>query len=80
MNTISWQALRVWNEGEEMGSLGEMVELDPANLDGAVIENGRIAEWQDYFIAAPGEDFDHDTPRGAVDWSGFEDALQAKRA
>ena len=73
-----WQDLLVVNEGEELDSLGELVRLAPANLDNAVIENGRSVEWQDYFLAAPGEDYDADTPRGEVDWSGFEDALRTE--
>jgi hypothetical protein len=77
---INWRELIVTDtEAFVVGTLGEVVDLMPANLDNIVIENGRISEWQDYFISAPGEDCDHDTPAGPVDWTGFEHALAIAR-
>ena len=71
-----WQDLRVWNGGDGMGPLGEMVRDAPANLDHATIsETGEITEWMQYYIAAPGEEPDWDTPRGEVDWTGFYEAV-----
>lgn len=75
---LSWRELIVWDgpSGQEAGTLGDFVENCPANLDNmTTITNGRITEWPGYFIGAPGEDADWDSPRGEVDWTGFEDAL-----
>jgi hypothetical protein len=75
-----WQDLIVTNEGDEMGPLGQMLEIEPANLDGAKLgDDGSIREWMQYYIAAPGEQPDWDTPRGEVDWTGFAEALAAVR-
>ena len=68
---LNWKKLVVWNEGEEMGELGEMVETAPANLDNATITDGRISEWPGFFIAAPDEEPAWDTPHIEVDWEGF---------
>ena len=75
----AWRELNVYSEGELWGSLGELVDNAPANLDGARIEDGQIAEWQDFLIAAPGEDPDWNTPAGPVDWTLFERSIQAAR-
>ena len=65
-----WQELLVTDrDGDPVGALGDVVSNCPANLDSATLAEGRITEWPDYFIAAP----------GAVDWTGFEPALNRVR-
>lgn len=77
---ITWRELIVsTSEGSSGETLTSMIRSCPANLDSAVISNGKIESWYQYFISAPGEDPDWDTPRAPVDWDGFEDALAAAR-
>lgn len=74
---ISWTDLRVYDvEGDDIGSLGQIVERAPELLATARTAEGRIAEWGQHFIAAPGEEPDWDTPAGGVDWTGFVAALE----
>lgn len=54
---------------------------DPT-LSGIVTEPAQwpgVISWPGRFIAAEGEHPDWDTPRGMVDWTGFELALQKAR-
>jgi len=75
---IHWSELEVYDdESNYIGTLGDLVENAPENLDNVVIENGKISEWSDYFIAAPGENPDWDTPKGPVDWTSFENRLRS---
>lgn len=76
---MTWRELVVSDSDGAWGPLGELVENAPANLDDATIEHGMIVYWPGMFLAAPGEDPDWDTPRGEVDWAGFEDKLRACR-
>jgi hypothetical protein len=78
----AWRALLVTDaEGDEGCPLGALVDRDPANLDTARLgAGGEIAEWDGFFIAAPGESPDWDTPRGPVDWSGLREALGRENA
>jgi hypothetical protein len=78
---ISWRELRIFDrEGAEMTqTLGGVVEHAPEALATATLEQGRIATWPDYFLAAPGEEVDWDTPRLPVNWEGFDDALARAR-
>ena len=39
-------------------------------------ETGEIYGWHQYFLSAPGEDPDWDTPKMSVDWTGFLNALR----
>ena len=75
--TTNWRELMVTDaDGDSAGTLGDLVDNAPANLDNAVLNSdGSISEWMDFFIAASGEEADWDTPRAAVDWSGFVQAL-----
>ena len=75
--TIRWQDLIVTDaDGQEWDSLGGLVARAPANLDNAVTdETGRITEWDGFFLCAPGEDADWDTPRVPVDWDGLREKL-----
>ena len=83
-HTTSWQDLRVSpsdGDGDDL-SLGEMVQSKEGRdvLDHyAVIHNGEITDFTQSFLSAPGEAPDWNTPRGDVDWVGFEDALAAAR-
>jgi hypothetical protein len=54
--------------------LGTLVDNKSNILNNIVIKNGFISEWRDYFIAMPGEIPDWKTPRGNIDWTGFEEA------
>ena len=76
---LKWSELIVTDsDGNTGDTLGSMVELCSANLDTAVLNNGRIVEWPGFILSAPGEEPDWDTPRGPVDWDGFMEALAAK--
>jgi hypothetical protein len=77
----NWKDLAVTDgDGENWGTLGELVDNAPANLDNAVIAaDGSIESWPQMYIAAPDEEADWDTPRGPVDWTGFAEALKAAR-
>jgi hypothetical protein len=79
---IKWTELKITdaNGDTQAVSLGNLVETAPENLDSATIANGRIAEWPQFFISAPGENPDWDTPREEVDWGGFPEALRIARA
>lgn len=73
---MDWRELIITgDDGQEWGLLGAMVRDAPANLNNATIENGRITEWPQFMLAAPGEEPNWDTPRGTVDWDGFTTAL-----
>lgn len=75
---MDWRKLIVTDsDGEEWGELGELVDNAPANLDSARIVDGAIESWDGFFLSAPGEDPDYDTPRAEVDWTGFEEAIVA---
>ena len=70
---VTWRELIVTDsDNDECGTLGDIVADNPAMLDTATIEGGIITVWPYYFIAAPGEDPEWDTPRGDVDWTGFD--------
>jgi hypothetical protein len=73
----AWRALLVTDSaGDEWGPLGGIVDRAPANMDTARLgAGGEIVEWAGFFMAAPGESPDWDTPRGPVDWSGLREAL-----
>jgi hypothetical protein len=76
---VKWTELQVSDSDDKWGSLGELVNKAPANLDNADIIDGRIDSWPGMFIAAPGEEPDYDTPTVPVDWTGFQAALDAVR-
>jgi len=76
----SWRDLVVSDaDGNTGDTLGFFVDSAPANLDDATIQNGRIVEWPGFFLSIEGEESDWDTPRGDIDWAGFEDALTEAR-
>jgi hypothetical protein len=77
--TTNWRDLTITVGEGETGNLGEIADNYPETLDGATIVNGAIDTWTGHFLSAPGETPDWDTPRGAVDWTGFEDALARGR-
>lgn len=80
--TVSWKNLMVTDaEGDDWGTLGDMVRSAPANLDGAQIgEDGGIDSWPGFFLSAEGETADWDTPRAEVDWTGFAEIIGEARA
>ena len=72
----NWRDLIVTDSDGATGeTLGSIVDNAPANLDSAEISGGRIASWDGFMLSAPGEDADWDTPRGEVNWDGFQDAV-----
>jgi hypothetical protein len=78
--TTNWRDLVVTdaNDPSATTELGKLADTAPETLDSAVIVDGAISEWTDYFLSAPGEAPDWDTPRGDVDWTGFEIALRGR--
>lgn len=68
---VRWNELIVTNEDGHAATLGELVEAQDAGLALATIRDGQIAEWPGYYLSAPGEEPDWNTPHGAVDWTGF---------
>lgn len=75
---LNWKELRVFDTGcTYLSDLGAIVATSPTMLDNITLspEDGSITIWPDYFICAPNEYPDWDTPRCEVDWSGFEEAL-----
>lgn len=76
MKRIHWSELVVTDsEGNCNTTLGFIVRSQAGNLGGATIEDGRITEWPDFYLSAPGEEPEWDTPRCDVDWTGFTGAL-----
>jgi hypothetical protein len=55
----------------------EIGEFDGQLL--TVASDGSVESWDGYFVAAPGENPDWDTPRLMVDWSGFAEAVSEIR-
>jgi hypothetical protein len=78
---INWTNLQITDgDGDSWGSLGALVSSAPANLDSAVISNGKITEWAGFFLHTEDEEPDFDTPRHGVDWDGFAEAIEQARA
>ncbi len=81
MEPISWRDLCVTDaDGFACERLGVLVDRTPDYLEGAVIREGRIAEWSGFLVYTEGEKPDWDTPRAPVNWTGFEACLTAARA
>jgi hypothetical protein len=69
---LHWRKLIVTDrEGEEWGELGELRDDAPANLDDAVVIDGKIDTWCGFFLSAPGAEPSHEIPVD-VDWTGFD--------
>jgi hypothetical protein len=74
----NWRELLVTDDtGDLWGTLGGLVDSAPSTLDTCVLNPGDtgIAEWPRFFVHADGEEPNWNTPRGAVDWTGFRTAL-----
>lgn len=75
---INWKDLIVTDaEGGTVGTLGEEVEAAGNSLRNIWFEDGKLVEWPQFFVSAPGEEPGPDSPREAVDWTGFSEALAA---
>lgn len=75
-----WQNLIVTDyDGDRVGTLGEVMNSCPANLDSARVEDGKITSWPQYFLSADGEEANWATPYVPVDWKGFANALNIAR-
>lgn len=78
--SVPWRKLRVYNAGDsenKSDSLKDFLDAaDDAKHLPVVAADGSISEWDQFFVAAKGEDPDWDTPKGPVDWTGFADAVQ----
>ena len=73
----NWQDLIVTDADQQMNfRLGDYL-ADPANPrdDIELNSDGSMGAWAQFFVSAPGENADCDTPRGDVDWEGFAAAL-----
>ena len=76
---MKWTELRVVDiDGLDQGSLDEVVANPETRwmLDHATIVNGQIESWDYFWMCAPDEDLDHNTPRCDVDWSGFDEIVR----
>jgi len=72
MKKINWTILRVTNdEGNDNGSLEELLADDAADLETLEIDSAGRPTWPDHFLSAPDEEPAWDTPRQNVDWQGF---------
>jgi len=75
-----WTELIVTDtDGHNVGTLAEVVRDDIDILDTAVIFDGVIESWPDYFISRSSEDPGWDTPAGCVVWNGFKTELDLAR-
>lgn len=84
MSTIKWSDLIVTGEDNQPGgTLGEWLS-EPHYHESALasirMRDGHIESWDSYFISAPGEEPEWDTPRVPVDWNGFEAALTTAKS
>lgn len=81
---IKWQDLLVYDSYNAQYSntrLGNYIaEAEECELRRITLDNdGRLVSWSDFFVAADGEEPDWDTPIESVDWSGFAEAIEARR-
>ena len=66
--TTHWRDLIVYEADGEVGRLGSLdMETTISVLHNATWDDG--LELAGYFLAAPGEAPDWDTPKGSVDWN-----------
>ena len=78
--TIHWRKLIVSTGNAAEGTeLGIVTDTDDSSLLYVQVENGRIVSWPQFYISAPGEDPDWNTPSVPVDWTGFGQAVQTVR-
>ena len=77
-----WQDLIVTDaEGNTGETLSSLLNAAPANMDDLVLaDDGSVKEWPGFFLNAPDEDPQWDTPQGEVDWTGFSEALRRARS
>lgn len=79
---LNWRELVVtdgnWPD-DTPDTLDNVVANNVHYLRRATIRDGRIDDWQGYYISAPDETPDWDTPKCEVDWAGFEDAVRIAR-
>ena len=75
-----WKNLIVTDSyGGGYGTLGDVMSVSPESLDSATIDDGAVVSWDGFFLSAPDEEPDYDTPRCKVDWAGFQEALDSLR-
>jgi hypothetical protein len=71
---MNWKNIVVTNEdGKSIGTLETIKDDMPHLLETATIVDGLIESWPGFYISAPGETPDWDTPKCPVDWRGFAD-------
>jgi hypothetical protein len=75
---IPWENLIATDQDGNSGTLGSIMADDKPLT--ATVRDGRITEWLNMFLSAPGETPDWDTPHANVDWTGFTEALSALEA
>ena len=77
---ITWRELVLWNDGVAC-NFGSFMERADASSVAALrlLANGRVSEWSQFFLSAPDEEPDWDTPRRRVNWRGLKTAVAAAR-
>jgi len=78
MEQTKWQDLSIAADGQTGDqNLGEFV-ADPENrrhvAEIVIGADGSLESWEQFFISDTDE-YDWDTPRGPVDWTGFAEAV-----
>jgi len=78
MNTttkLNWRNLIVTDEEGACGTLGNIVDSSPANLDNADYTSRGIAEWPGFYLSEEGTEPSFEVPQN-VDWAGFAEAME----
>lgn len=74
---ISYTDLLITDQDGNQSNLDAMMlNLDYSLRNIKLASDGSIAEWDGKFISAPDEEPNWDTPKVAVDWTGFEDRIK----
>ena len=78
--SINWKELQVVMAGAPRRyseSLAAWIQTNDSLLLSIMVKDGKIADWPQYHIFAPGEKPEDNTPQVLVDWTGFEEAIDA---
>ena len=78
MEKLHWTNLRVTDsDGDDIGALGDCINDGTVSTEYIMLrDDGSLDSWPDYFISAPGEEPEWDTPHVPVDWTGFANAVK----
>ena len=82
-NTMHYRELRLVDaQGKSETTIGDALEqairlIEMSEFSGVVFDaDGSVSSWDDYFIAADGEEPDCATPGCDVEWSGFRESVE----